>query len=174
VLATLGDSRITIVKMTERTQYDTYLLWDDLSKGRIRLREDHRIDPGSRPEPKYTITLTAAAERDEYPSAILIGRARYTSLADRTMRFYREYFQPDYVVEIEKRRKRWRILYGGEDFAVNIDTLVGHTQPGPYLEIKSRTWSRKDADQKAALIAELLQLFGVDENALIKQEYVEL
>jgi 5-methylthioadenosine/S-adenosylhomocysteine deaminase len=173
-LAMLDDPRITIVKMTERTQYDTYLLWDDISKGRIRLREDHRIDPGSRPEPKYTITLTAAAERDEYPSAILIGRARYTSLADRTMRFYREYFQPDHVVEIEKRRKRWRILYGGEDFAVNIDTLVGHAQPGPYLEIKSRTWSRKDADQKAALIGELLQLFGVDESALIKQEYVEL
>jgi 5-methylthioadenosine/S-adenosylhomocysteine deaminase len=57
---------------------------------------------------------------------------------------------------------------------LNIDTLVGHRQPGPYLEIKSRTWSRKDAEHKATLIGELLRLFGVDEGALIKQEYVEL
>ena len=78
------------------------------------------------------------------------------------------------MVEIEKKRQRWRIVYKGEDFAVNVDTLVGHRQPGPYLEIKSRTWSRKDADAKAALIGELLALFGVDEGALLKQEYVEL
>ena len=46
--------------------------------------------------------------------------------------------------------------------------------PGPYLEIKSRTWSRKDADGKAALIGELLALLGVGEGALVMQEYVEL
>ena len=103
-----------------------------------------------------------------------LGRARYTALADRTLRFYREYFQPDHVVEIEKKRLRWRIIYKGEDFAVNVDTLAGHHQPGPYLEIKSRTWSSKDADAKAALIDELMALFGVDERALVKEEYVEL
>jgi 5-methylthioadenosine/S-adenosylhomocysteine deaminase len=165
---------IAITKASVRTQYDTYFTWDDASKGRIRLREDHRIDPGARLEPKYAITLTAPAERTEYPSAVRLGRARYTALADRTLRFYREYFQPDHVIEIEKKRLRWRIIYKGEDFAVNIDTLVGHHQPGPYLEIKSRTWSSKDADAKAALIDELMALFGVDERALVKQEYVEL
>ena len=142
--------------------------------GRLRLREDHRLDPGARLEPKHTITLTVPAERAEYPSAVRLGRARYTALADRTPRFYREYFQPDQIVEIEKQRQRWRIRYQGEDFAVNVDRLVGHKQPGPYLEIKSRTWSRKDADVKAALIGELLSLLGVDEGALVKQEYVEL
>ncbi|MFQ3684946.1 MAG: amidohydrolase, partial [Roseiflexus sp.] len=60
------------------------------------------------------------------------------------------------------------------DFAVNLDTLVGHIRPGPYLEIKSRTWSRKDAEHKVELIGQLLQRFGVPEEALIKQEYVEL
>jgi 5-methylthioadenosine/S-adenosylhomocysteine deaminase len=51
---------------------------------------------------------------------------------------------------------------------------VGYKEPGPYLEIKSRTWSSRDADLKAALIGELLALFGVDEQALVMQEYVDL
>jgi 5-methylthioadenosine/S-adenosylhomocysteine deaminase len=174
VVDLLNDPAVTITKASERTQYDSYFLWDDAAKGRIRIREDHRRDPGARLEPKYTITLTTPAARGEYPSAILSGRARYTAPADRTLRFYREYFQPDTVVEIEKQRRRWRIVYHDEDFAVNVDTLVEHPQPGPYLEIKSRTWGRKDAEHKATLIGELLHLFGVDEAALVKQEYVEL
>ena len=174
IVTVLSDPSITITKASERTQYDTYFLWDDADKGRIRLREDHRLDPGARLEPKYTITLTAPAARGEYPSAVLLGRARYTARADQTLRFYREYFQPDHIIEIEKRRRRWRIIYNGEDFALNIDTLAGNAKPGPYLEIKSRTWSRKDGEHKAALIGELLRLFGVEESALVKQEYVEL
>jgi 5-methylthioadenosine/S-adenosylhomocysteine deaminase len=170
----LSDPSITITKASERTQYDTYFLWSDVEKGRIRLREDHRLDPGARLGAKYAITLTDPAVRGEYPSAVLIGRARYTAPADQTQRFYREYFQPDHVIEIEKRRRRWRIIYNGEDFALNVDTLVGHAKPGPYLEIKSRTWSRKDADHKATLIGRLLRLFGVEESAMVKQEYVEL
>lgn len=170
----LNDPAINVTKASQRTQYDTYFLWDDDGKGRIRLREDHRLDPGARPEPKYTLTLTAPPSRGEYPSAVLLGRARYTARADRTLRFYQEYFQPDQVVEIEKKRRRWRIVYKGEDFAVNVDVLAGHRHAGPYVEIKSRSWSRKDGDQKAALIGELLALFGVDENALLKGEYVDM
>ncbi len=170
----LNRADITISKASERKQYDTYFTWNDVKKGRIRLREDHRVDPGARVEPKYTITLTAPAKRREYVSAARIGRARYTAPADRTLRFYREYFQPDHVIEIEKHRRRWRIVYKGEDFALNIDTLAGQREPGPYLEIKSRTWSGKDADAKAALIAELLALLEIEEQALVKQEYVEL
>lgn len=174
IIAQLHAPPITITKASERTQYDTYFLWDDDDKGRIRLREDHRLDPGARLEPKYALTLMAPAIRGEYPSAVLLGRARYTALADRTLRFYREYFQPDRIVEIEKKRRRWRVVYKQEDFAVNIDVLAAPHAPGPYLEIKSRTWSRKDADLKATLIGELLALFSVEESALLKQEYVDL
>ncbi|HWQ15154.1 MAG TPA: amidohydrolase family protein [Roseiflexaceae bacterium] len=174
IAALMGQEPIIVTKASERTQYDTYFLWNDDARGRIRIREDHRLDPGARLEPKYTITLVAPAERGEYPLAVLLGRARYTAPADRTLRFYREYFQPDRVVEVEKRRRRWRILYKDADFAVNLDTLVGHERPGPYLEIKSRTWGRKDAEHKAELIDELLRLFGVTEGELVKQEYVEL
>lgn len=174
IAALMGHDPITVTKASERTQYDTYFLWHDTAKGRIRLREDHRVDPGARQAPKYTITLTDPAERGEYPSAILLGRARYTAPADRTLRFYREYFQPDRVTEVEKRRRRWRIIYKDADFAVNLDTLIGRDQPGPYLEIKSRTWGRKDAEHKVELIGELLRLFEVSDAELLRHEYIEL
>ncbi len=174
VIQSLYEPGITITRASKRTQYDTYFLWDNEERGRIRIREDHRTDPGARAEPKYTITLIAPAPRDEYQSAIRFVRAWYTARADRPLRFYREYFQPDRIVEIEKRRRRWRIQYRDADFAVNLDTLIGHARPGPYLEIKSRTWSRKDAEHKVELIGELLRRFGVPEDALIRQEYVEL
>jgi 5-methylthioadenosine/S-adenosylhomocysteine deaminase len=174
IAAFMASKPFTVTKTSERTQYDTYFLWDDEKKGRIRLREDHRTDPGARTEAKYNLTLTTPAERSDFPSAMKLGRARYTAPADRTLRFYREYFQPDQVVEIEKRRRRWRILYSDADFALNIDQLVAHPRPGPYLEIKSRTWSRKDVEHKAKLIGEMLALFEISESALVKQEYVEL
>ena len=174
IIGTIEHGPFDVSKVSLRTQYDTFFLWNDREKGRIRLREDHRRDQGARVEPKYTITLTTPAQRDEYLSAVLFGRARYTAPADRTLRFYREYFAPDQVVEIHKERRRWRILYQNQDFAINIDTLVGHAHPGPYLEIKSRTWGRRDAEEKSALITGMLRLFGVPHEAIIKQEYVEL
>jgi 5-methylthioadenosine/S-adenosylhomocysteine deaminase len=167
----LGNPQVHVTKASERDQYDTYFLF--AHGERIRIREDHRIDPGARPQPKYTITLIAEGRRGEYPSTIVLSRARYTAPADHTVRFYREYFQPDRLVEREKRRRRWRILYKDHDFAVNFDTMVG-VRPSLYLEIKSRTWSRRDADQRAALIGELLAIAGVSENDLVKQEYVDL
>jgi 5-methylthioadenosine/S-adenosylhomocysteine deaminase len=174
VISKLSDPAITITKVSERTQHDTYFSFADPARGRIRLREDHRIDPGARLQPKYTMTLTEPAVHGEFPNAIMISRARYDATADRTVRFYREYFQPDRIASVEKHRRRWRILYQGKDFAVNVDELVNHDDSGPYVEIKSRTWSRSDAAEKAELIGALLQLFGVHESALIKQEYVDL
>lgn len=174
VLERISDPAITITKASERNQYDTYFSFADARRGRIRLREDHRLDPGARPDPKYTITLTEPAVHGEYPHAIMISQARYDALADRTLRFYREYFQPDRITEVEKRRRRWRILYQEKDFAINVDELVNHADPGPYIEIKSRTWSRRDATEKAELIGDLLRLFGVEEAGLVKQEYVDL
>ncbi|MBP1466323.1 amidohydrolase [Candidatus Chloroploca sp. M-50] len=168
----LKSPEITISKQSVRTQYDTYFLFQN--EERIRIREDHRTDPGARPEPKYTITLVAEAVRGEYPHAIVLSRARYTAPADHSARFYREYFQPDRVHELEKQRRRWRILYKGYDFALNLDTLADSADPGPYLEIKARTWSSRDAAHRATLIGELLTLAGLNERNLVKQEYVEM
>ncbi len=116
----------------------------------------------------------AEARRFDHPKAMMLSRARYTAPADHTVRFYREYFQPDRIEELEKRRRRWRILYRDNDFAINLDTLVGQADSGQFLEIKSRTWSRRDAEQRAQLISELLELAGITDDALILQEYVEL
>ena len=69
---------------------------------------------------------------------------------------------------------RGLFLNNGEFLPFIADPRRAHPPPGPYLEIKSRTWSRKDADAKAALIGGLLGLLGVAEHALVKQEYVEL
>lgn len=174
IIARLNDPAITITKSSERTQHDTYFSFSDPGRGRIRLREDHRLDPGARLQPKYTMTLTEPAVKGAYPNAVMSSRARYDAIADHTVRFYREYFQPDQITAVEKRRRRWRILYAGKDFAINLDELMNHEDPGPYLEIKSRTWSHSDAAEKVELIAALLRHFGVAESALIKQEYVEL
>jgi 5-methylthioadenosine/S-adenosylhomocysteine deaminase len=168
----LADPDIQITKTSERIQYDTYFLFN--SHERIRIREDHRVDPGARPQPKYTMTLMEEARRGDYPSAILLSRARFQAEADHTVRFYREYFLPDSVQELQKHRRRWRIVYKDHDFAINLDTLPNHEHSGPYLEIKSRTWSSRDADERAELIGELLARIGIDEQALVKQEYVEL
>jgi 5-methylthioadenosine/S-adenosylhomocysteine deaminase len=43
-----------------------------------------------------------------------------------------------------------------------------------FLEIKSRTWSRKDADLKAGLVKELLNLLGVGNAEVVTQDYIEI
>jgi 5-methylthioadenosine/S-adenosylhomocysteine deaminase len=174
VLAALHDPAITLGKVSERTQYDTFFLWDDATLGRIRIREDRRTDPGARPTPKYTLTLTGALRRHAGHPALIVGHARYTAVADQPIRFYREYFAPDRVVEVQKQRRRWRIRFRGEDLAVNLDQLLGRDDPATYLEIKSRTWSARDAAVKAQLITELLAQFGIDEQTLVNREYVDL
>ncbi|MBT3712544.1 MAG: hypothetical protein HOG15_04250, partial [Anaerolineae bacterium] len=45
---------------------------------------------------------------------------------------------------------------------------------GRFLEIKTRTWSRKDAKRKAKMTSELLALLNVEEKAIITDDYIEL
>ncbi len=160
-------------RRSERIQYDTYFLFHDERRGRLRYREDNLIDENGRLHPIYTLTLTSPMRREVYPNAAILSRARYTAVADRSLRFYREYFQPDEIREVEKRRSRVHISYKGQHFAINLDRLL---QPalGAFLEIKSRTWSRADAENKVHLIGELLEMFRIPREALVKKEYVEL
>jgi 5-methylthioadenosine/S-adenosylhomocysteine deaminase len=60
------------------------------------------------------------------------------------------------------------------EFFVNLDRLNRPAVEGYYLEIKSRTWSRRDARDKAAIITELLGLFGASPDHAVKEDYVEL
>ncbi|MFQ5811684.1 MAG: amidohydrolase family protein [Anaerolineae bacterium] len=157
-----------------RDQYDTYLLFVDTSQGCIRHREDNVVrEEGEVPESMRTLTLTEPGIEQEFDNSVLLSRSRFTSKADRTLRFYCEYFEPDSVKEVHKHRQRWHIRYKGVQFAVNFDRLTKPAYEGAFLEIKSRTWSKKDAEQKALLMGELLDVFNVDRGSLLKQDYVD-
>jgi len=156
-----------------RDQYDAYLLFADESQGWIRHREDNVVrEEGGVPESIRTLTLTGSGSEQEFGNSVLLSRSRFTSKADRTLRFYCEYFEPDSVKEVHKHRQRWHIRYKGVQFAVNLDKLTKPAYAGPFLEIKSRTWSKKDAEQKALLMGELLDVFSVNRQSLLKRDYV--
>ncbi len=157
-----------------RDQYDAYLLFADASQGCIRHREDNVMrEEGGVPESIRTLTLTGSGSEQEFDNSVLLSRSRFTSQADRTLRFYSEYFQPASVKEVHKHRQRWHIRYKGVHFAINLDRLTKPPYEGAFLEIKSRTWSKKDAEHKALLIGELLGVFRVDRASLLKQDYVD-
>jgi 5-methylthioadenosine/S-adenosylhomocysteine deaminase len=52
--------------------------------------------------------------------------------------------------------------------------VVSPARDGAFLEIKSRTWSPRDAERKAATIAKMLARFGVADEAVLRQEYVDI
>jgi 5-methylthioadenosine/S-adenosylhomocysteine deaminase len=174
--AIVGD-QIQINKRAHYKQYDNYFMFagTDPDAARLRYREDEFIDDeGKVFEARSRLTLLGQAKEQEYPNAVMLSRSRYLAPADQSLRFYREYFDPDEEVEVHKDRHRWRILYRNTDFAVNIDRVTKPEMEGFFLEVKSRTWSRTDAERKAGLISELLQLFGVDSKAAFRKDYAEL
>jgi 5-methylthioadenosine/S-adenosylhomocysteine deaminase len=75
---------------------------------------------------------------------------------------------------VEKIRERWLMAYRGVEFYVHVDELVKPQREGWFLEVKSRTWSRRDAADKAAIITELLSMFGATPDAGISDGYVDL
>ena len=171
----LDRPEITILRQSLRNQYDTYFLFDDPYRSRIRYREDEVLgEDGQVQDVFYRLTLTGETKEREYAKSVLLSRSRFNAPATRSLRFYREYFQPAAEVEVRKERRRYYIRYGGTDFAVNLDRLMEPEFPGLFLEIKSRTWSKQDAERKADLIGELLELFQVQEKELVKHEYAEL
>ncbi len=74
---------------------------------------------------------------------------------------------------IEKDRLRWHVRYQGEEFYINLDT-VERPDLGFFLEIKSRTWSRTDAERKAHLAAELVAYLGASAGEHITSDYFSL
>ncbi len=120
------------------------------------------------------LTLMLPAREKEYDYSVGLTRSRYTAVGNRSLRFYREYFQPDAERQVVKHRHRFHISYQGTDFAVNLDRMTTPADGGHYLEVKSRTWSARDADHKAQLLGELLDLLGVEAEDRLKAEYVDL
>jgi 5-methylthioadenosine/S-adenosylhomocysteine deaminase len=164
---------VMVIKPSERKQYDTYFLFGDPEGGgQVRYREDYLLDRGLEVRPLYSLTLRGPTVEREYDDSVILSRSRFTADADRSLRFYREYFQPEEEKRVDKIRRRWRIKYKGVDFALNLDRLTQPASGDLYLEIKARTWSKQDAVQKAGMISELLDVLGVDKAGLVRDEYV--
>jgi 5-methylthioadenosine/S-adenosylhomocysteine deaminase len=109
----------------------------------------------------------------KFPSDVMLSRSRYLAQASHSLRFYREYFKPTGEIFIEKDRRRWRVLFQGTEFYINLDTLV---QPdlGIFLEVKSRTWSRRDAEHKSEIIASLIEHIGASSKEGVTKDYIEM
>jgi 5-methylthioadenosine/S-adenosylhomocysteine deaminase len=168
---------IEITKYTHYRQYDHYFYFDgdDPEAARLRYREDEFVnEKGEAYQERTRLTLIGEAERQEFAHAIMLSRSRYLADADRSLRFYREYFAPARQVEVHKDRWRWRVIYQDTEFAINLDQLTRPELPGYYLEIKARTWSRQDAEKKAALVIVLLRKLGLDVETAERREYFDL
>ncbi|MBX7251710.1 MAG: amidohydrolase family protein [Candidatus Promineofilum sp.] len=177
VLAALSGGPITVTRAAHYRQYDHYFLFDsgDPDAARLRYREDEFIDEaGEVTQVRARLTLIGEGQREEFPNAVMLSRSRFLATADRSLRFYQEYFAPARELRVHKDRYRWHILYKATDFAINLDRVLEPELPGYFLEIKARTWSRSDAERKAALITELLGQFGLTLGQAERREYTEI
>jgi 5-methylthioadenosine/S-adenosylhomocysteine deaminase len=156
-------------------QYDTYFLFADESKGRVRYREDDLVDDkGEVKSVRSRLTYTTPRKERVFHSTVLLSHSRFISKADRPLRFYREYFRPEMERELHKDRRRWHIHYQGVLFYVNLDRVLQPELPQLYVEIKSRTWSKLDAENEADRIQEMLKILGVSQSDIVGDEYLEM
>ena len=174
IIGNLQLPEIEIVYDRHYHEYDTYFGFDDPSQGSVRHREDEFVNKKGKVEYiRARLTHVGPAREDEFPSKVLLSRSRFLAPATQSLRFLREYFQPDSELFIEKDRLRWSVRYKGTEFYVNIDR-VDKPDLGHYLEIKSRTWSRRDAETKAEMVAELIEVLGASPDETVTEDYIEL
>jgi 5-methylthioadenosine/S-adenosylhomocysteine deaminase len=166
---------VQVLKLNHYRQYDTYFLFDDSEKGRVRYREDDLIDEkGMVKSVRSRLTFTMPTKEKEFDSMVLLSHSRFIADADRPLRFYREYFQPQRERELQKDRYRWHIHYQGVLFYINKDRILRPDLPDTFIEIKTRTWSGQDADNKAHRIQEMLSILGVKSEDIIHADYLEM
>lgn len=171
----LASRDMQLVRHTHYRQYDTYFQFRDAEQGRVRYREDDAIDDrGEVTSVRSRLTYTMPTKEREFSNAVLLSRSQFIAPADRPLRFYQEYFQPDSEHTVQKERRRWHFLYKGVLFYINLDELSVPKTDGYFLEIKSRTWSAKDAEYKAELASEIMALLGISPDQVTHTEYVEL
>jgi 5-methylthioadenosine/S-adenosylhomocysteine deaminase len=174
VLRALESEDIAIIRSVHYHQYDTYFFFDDPEQGRLRYREDEFLDDQNQViNARARLTLTGPSHEGAFGS-VLLFRSRFFAPATHSPRFYREYFQPAREREVEKDRRRWLVAYRGVQFYVHLDRLLNPATDGYFVEVKSRTWSRRDAQDKAAVITEFLERLGARPDDMIEADYVEL
>ena len=171
IIAGLDNSEIEIVYHRHYHEYDTYFVFDDPQQGLVRHREDEFINKDGEVEyMRARLTHVGPAQEEEFPRKVLLSRSRFLAPATQSLRFLREYFQPDHELYIEKDRLRWLLRYKGTEFYLNIDK-VEKPDLGRFLEIKSRTWSRRDAERKAEMVADLITVLGASPEETVTDDY---
>lgn len=173
VLEALQNPEIELLYHRHYHEFDTYFQFDDPQQGLLRYREDEFIGPkGEITNVRYRLTHIGPARERDFSSGVLLSRSRFIAPATHSLRFYREYFKPCNETFVEKDRLRWRVIFRGTEFFINLDRI---DQPalGSFLEIKSRTWSRRDAEHKAELAQDLIEFLGASPQATVIQDYVE-
>jgi 5-methylthioadenosine/S-adenosylhomocysteine deaminase len=174
VLAVLGSDQLTVIRSSRYRQHDIYWSFEDPDQGRLRYREDELLDAsGNVKAERSRLTLTGRTGEKRFGN-VLLFRSRYLAPAAHSARFYREYFRPRAEHVVEKERRRWLVAFRGAEFYVHLDRLIDPAADGFFLELKSRTWSQRDARDKAAIITELLTLLGATPDQTIGDGYVEL
>jgi 5-methylthioadenosine/S-adenosylhomocysteine deaminase len=174
VLKALKKPEIEILRKKHYHQHDAYFTFADLAQGWLRYREDEIIDDKEQiAGVRGRLTLIGPSREDDFEYDVLLSRIRYFAPATNSLRFYREYFKPSTQTLIDKDRLRWLVRYKDEDFFINLDR-VDTPDLGYYLEIKSRTWSRLDAEEKAKWTSELITLLGGSLKKTVTKDYVEL
>ena len=165
---------IALLRTRHYHQHDVYFHFPDPDQGHVRYREDEMVDEkGEITGVRARLTLIGPAREGEFGHDVLLSRVRYYAPATNSQRFYREYFKPAAETPIDKDRMRWLIRFEGEEFYINLDK-VDTPNLGYYLEVKARTWSRKDAEEKASLVARLIALLGGSLKRAVTQDYLEL
>jgi 5-methylthioadenosine/S-adenosylhomocysteine deaminase len=174
IIAALDKTELKIDYYRHYHEYDTYFLFAEAEQGTVRYREDEFIDEaGEITNVRYRLTLIGPTRERQFPSDILLSRSRFLAPAVHSLRFYREYFKPVAEIAIEKDRKRWKVSFKGTEFYINLDHIQT-PELGYFLEVKSRTWSRRDAEYKATLTDELLHVLNASSASAVTEDYLEL
>jgi 5-methylthioadenosine/S-adenosylhomocysteine deaminase len=170
----LKNPAIRLLRVRHYREHDVYFSFEDPAQGRLRYREDDFVDEkGNVTTTRTRLTLIGQKHEGQLSQDVMLSRSRYLAPASQSLRFYREYFKPHSEQVIEKERLRWLVSFDEEEFFINLDTF---SKPGigDFLEIKSRTWSRKDAEQKAAVVIALLALLGASAEDAVTEDFVEM
>ena len=174
VLSALRQPEIERLRYRHYGQHDTYFNFHDAEQGRLRYREDDFLDDnGTVVNTRRRLTLLGRKREHKFERDVLLSRSRFFAPATQSLRFYREYFRPSDEITITKDRERWLINFRETEFFVNLDEM-SEPSLGRFVELKSRTWSRRDAEHKAALTRELLDVLGLSESETVGSDYIDV
>jgi 5-methylthioadenosine/S-adenosylhomocysteine deaminase len=174
VIDKLLQSELEILYYRHYHEFDTYFEFEDPEEGWLRYREDEFIDEDGKVENiRYRLTLIGPKRERHFPQDVLLSRSRFIAPAPHSLRFYREYFNPSNETFVEKDRRRWKVCFRDIEFYINVDRLDDPAL-GTFLEVKSRTWSLDDAEEKAQIAGDLLNLLGTFPQEIETLDYIQI